>query len=90
MQFGEDLAALGSDLERLSRLAYPECSPGVQDKIACSQFIVALADGFIKQTLQMEGHTSLRVAVERAKVAVKIIKENSFSKFQERDQKGKK
>ncbi|KAL6260859.1 hypothetical protein P5V15_008389 [Pogonomyrmex californicus] len=40
-KFGEDLAALGSDLERLSRLAYPECSPGIQDKIACSQFIVA-------------------------------------------------
>ncbi|KAL6264200.1 hypothetical protein P5V15_004282 [Pogonomyrmex californicus] len=51
-KFGEDLAVLGLDLELLSRLAYPECSPGVQDKIACSQFIVALADGFIKQTLQ--------------------------------------
>ncbi|KAL6255605.1 hypothetical protein P5V15_012853 [Pogonomyrmex californicus] len=35
-RFGEDLAALGSDIERLSRLAYPECSPGVRDKIACS------------------------------------------------------
>ncbi|KAL6268175.1 hypothetical protein P5V15_001276 [Pogonomyrmex californicus] len=87
-KFGKDLAALGSDLKRLSHLAYPECSPSVQDKIAYSQFIVALADGFIKQTLHMEGHTSLRVAVERA-TAVKIIKENSFPKFQERDRKGK-
>ncbi|KAL6256586.1 hypothetical protein P5V15_012697 [Pogonomyrmex californicus] len=87
-KFEEDLAALGLDLKRLSRLAYPECSPGVQDKIACSQFIVALVDGFIKQTLQMEGHTSLRVAVERV-IAVKIFKENSFPKFQERDRKGK-
>ncbi|KAL6256709.1 hypothetical protein P5V15_011636 [Pogonomyrmex californicus] len=36
----------------------------------------------------MERHTSLRVAMERA-IAVKIIKENSFPKFQERDRKGK-
>jgi len=42
---------LGTDLERLVRLAYPECSPKVRDKIACAQFISALTDGFIKRTL---------------------------------------
>ncbi|KAL6254740.1 hypothetical protein P5V15_014066 [Pogonomyrmex californicus] len=40
--FREELAS--SDLKHLSRLAYPECPPGLQDKIARSQFIVALID----------------------------------------------
>ncbi|KAL6268226.1 hypothetical protein P5V15_001337 [Pogonomyrmex californicus] len=53
----------GSDLERLSRLAYPECSPGLQDKIACSQIIVALTKGNIKQILQLEEFTFLRVHI---------------------------
>jgi len=43
----EDLAALGSDIERLSRLAYPECTKKVRDKIACAQFIAALTDSFL-------------------------------------------
>jgi len=51
----KDLIALGSDIERLSRLAYPECTKEVRDKIACTQFIAALTDGFIKRTLQLEG-----------------------------------
>ena len=42
-KFGEQLATLGSDLERLARLAYPECPHEVRDKIACAQFISALA-----------------------------------------------
>jgi len=57
---------LGADLERLSRLAYPECSHEVKDKIACAQFIAALSDGFLKKTLQLENITSLKTAVERA------------------------
>lgn len=84
---GEDEAALGTDVERLSQLAYPECSHEVRDKIACAQFITALSNGFIKRTLQLEGITSLKAAVHRA-MAVKIIQENSFSKdnkFQQRD-----
>ncbi|XP_032663763.1 uncharacterized protein LOC116840729 [Odontomachus brunneus] len=64
---GEDFASLGADLERLSRKAYPECSLEVREKIACSQFIAALSDGFVKRTLQVEGISSLRVAIERAK-----------------------
>lgn len=38
----------------------------------------ALADGFVKRTLQLEGITSLRIAVERAKT-VKMFQGNSFS-----------
>lgn len=79
----EDFATLGSDLERLSRKAYPECTHEVRDKIACSQFVAALTDaltdGFIKRTLQVEGITSLRLAIERAKT-LKFINQNSFSR----------
>lgn len=78
-KFSEDLASLGTDLERLSRLAYPECDENVRDKIACAQFIAALSDGFVKRTLQLEGIVSLKLAVERA-MAVKSIQESCFSK----------
>jgi len=70
---------LDADLEKLSRLTYPECSHEVRDKIACAQFVAGLTDGFIKRTLQLEGISSLKSAVERA-MAVKIIQENSFAK----------
>jgi len=43
-KFGEDIASLGSDLERLSQLACPECSQIIRDKIACAQFVSALSD----------------------------------------------
>jgi len=43
-KFGEEIASFGSDLERLARLAYPECSQTIQDKIACAQFVSALSD----------------------------------------------
>lgn len=70
-KFGESFATLGMKLEGLAR-AYPECSFAVCDKIACAQFIAALNDIFIKRTLQLEGITSLKLAVERAKT-VKTI-----------------
>lgn len=35
-KFSEDLASLGADIERLSRLAYPECNDNVRNKIACT------------------------------------------------------
>jgi len=73
---GEDFITLGAELERLSRLAYPECSHESRDKITCAQFISALPNGFIKRTLQLEDLTSLRAAVQRA-MAVKIIQENN-------------
>lgn len=75
---GEDHAALGADLERLCRRAYPECVSEVRERIAASQFIVAISDGFVKRTLQLEGIASLRAAIERAK-AVKCINESSFA-----------
>jgi len=70
---------LDSDIERLSQLAYPECPDSVRDKIACAQFVSALFYGFVKKVLQMEGITSLRVAIERWKV-IKLIQENNFQK----------
>jgi len=48
--FGEDFATLGADLERLSRLAYPECPLNVRDKIACAQFVSAISS-YIKIVL---------------------------------------
>ena len=69
---GEDEATLGSDIERLSNLAYPDCSHQVRDKIACAQFVTALSNGFVRRTLQLEGITSLKMAVQRA-MAVKVI-----------------
>jgi len=81
-KFGEDFVTLGTDLERLVRLAYPECSLEVREKIACAQFISALTDGFIKRTLQLEGVNSLKAAVERS-VAIKVIQSNSFSRKNE-------
>jgi len=81
-KFGEDLPTLGAELERLCRLAYPECTSEIRDKIASAQFIAALSDGFLRRTLQLEGVTSLRTAIERA-MAVKVIQENSFTQKQE-------
>jgi len=78
-KFSEDFATLGADIERLSRLAYPECSEEVRDKIACAQFVAALSERFIKQTLQLENVTSLRSAIQRA-MTIKAIQENNFEK----------
>jgi len=50
------------------RLAYPEYSLEVREKIACAQFISTLTDSFIK--------------VERS-VAIKVIQKNSFSRRNE-------
>mgnify|MGYP002717615413 CR=1 FL=1 len=86
-KFGEDLASFGAELERLSRLAYPECPYAVRDKIACAQFISALSDGFLRRTLQLEGITSLNLAVERAKT-VKIIQGENFGKFYKSEKSG--
>jgi len=48
-KFGEDIASLGSDLERLSQMAYPECSQIIWDNIACAQFVSILSDLVRKQ-----------------------------------------
>jgi len=78
----EDLASLGSDIERLSRLSYLECTKKVWDKIACAQFITAWSDGFIKRTLQLEGIVSLKSALEKV-MAIKAIQGNNFIKKNE-------
>jgi len=74
----EELAALGADIERLSRLSYPKCTKEIRDKVACAQFIAALSNSFIKRTFQLEGVSSLRAALERA-MAIKAILGNSSS-----------
>jgi len=92
-KFGEDIASLGSDLERLSQLAYPECSQIIRDKIACAQFVSALSDRFVSRILQLEGITSLRGAIVRAKT-VKLIQESNFEQrkknvnFEDRKENG--
>lgn len=78
-KFGEEAAAFGADIERLARLAYPECPYAVRDKIACAQFVSSLSDGFVRRTLQLEGVTSLNIAVERAK-AIKVIQGENFGR----------
>lgn len=50
----------------------------VRDKIACSQFVAALSNRYVKRILQLEGIVTLTEAVKRAN-AIKIINENSFS-----------
>ena len=84
---GEDYATLGADLERLSRKVYPNCPHEMRDKVACAQFVAALSDGFVKRTLQVEGVSSLRVAIERART-LKFINENSFAQKPERQGSG--
>ncbi|CAL1672146.1 unnamed protein product [Lasius platythorax] len=78
-KYGKDFASFGAELERLSRLAYPECPFTVRNKIACAQFVSALSDNFVKRTLQLEGITSLNLAIERGK-AIKIIREENFER----------
>lgn len=83
-KFGKEIVTLGGDIERLAPLAYPECAEEIREKIACAQFVNAINDGFIKRTLQLEGVSSLKMAIERA-MTIKVINENSFSKKKEFD-----
>lgn len=46
-KYEEDYATLEVNLERLARLAYPECE--IWEKVACAQFIAALSDRFVKR-----------------------------------------
>lgn len=82
MKFGEDFPSFGGELERLVRLAYPECTFEVRDKIACAQFIAGLPGGFVRRILQLEGLISLRTAVERAKVVFAVSERENFSREQ--------
>ena len=73
---GEDLSTLATDVEKLVALAYPECSLEVQDKIAYSQFIIGIYNIGVRETLQLERITSLKVALARA-LEVKVIKQQN-------------
>ena len=75
-RLGEDLPTLAADIERLAGLAYAECSQEVRDKIACSQFIGGIYNISVRETLQLERITSLKVALARA-LEVKGIKEKN-------------
>jgi len=82
-KFEEDFASFGSDLERFCRLAYPEGTFALRDKIACSQFVSGIADSYVKKTFRLEGVNSLKAAIVRAR-AVKNIQEECY------DRKGRK
>lgn len=82
-KYSEDLASLGTEIERLTRLAYPEYTLEMRDKITSTQFISALTDGFINRTLQLKGINFLKSAVERS-ITIKTIQENNF---EERERK---
>ncbi|RLU23263.1 hypothetical protein DMN91_003466 [Ooceraea biroi] len=75
-KFGEELSAFGAELERLARFAYPEYSYEIRDKIACAQFINRISGGMVKRTLQIEGQTSLKKAIERARTLEQIHRES--------------
>lgn len=78
---GEDFSILGFDLERLLRLAFPECSEEERNRIACVQFENDIFDISIKRNLLSENITSLKLAIGRAKI-LKLIKESCISKIQ--------
>ena len=63
---GEDLPTLAVDVEKLAALTYPECSSEVQDKIACSQFIIGIYNIGVREILQLERITSLKVALAQS------------------------
>ena len=75
-KLGEDLPTLAADVEKLAVLAYPESSLEVQDKMACSQFILDIYNIGVRETLQLERITTLKVALARA-LEVKVIKDQN-------------
>ena len=76
-KYRESITSLGSDIEKLSQSAYPECPDTVRDKITCAQFVSALSDGFIKRSLQIERITFSQNGDWTSK-SVKLIQKNSF------------
>lgn len=81
----ESLGSFVMDLGRLVRLAYPDCTPEVTDKIACWQFIAGLANRSIRKMLRLENISSLGVAVSRTREiqAVNRIEENQVARDRE-------
>ena len=84
----KDLPTSAADVETLAALAYPECSLEVQYKIACSQFIIGIYYN-IRETLQLERITSLKVALARA-LEVKVVKEQNMNSISQQNINGSK
>ena len=47
----EDFPSLAADSQKLVSVVYPECPFTTQDKIASSQFIIAISDHSVKEVL---------------------------------------
>ncbi len=62
----ESLPELAEDIERLSRLAYPDAAQGMVDVLAKDQFIDAIADEDIRLRVRQNKPASLREALEHA------------------------
>ena len=62
----ETLPKLSEDIERLSRLAYPDAPPSLQDVLARDQFIDSLPEEEIRLRLKQEKPQNLRKALELA------------------------
>ncbi|KAL2723588.1 hypothetical protein V1477_019439 [Vespula maculifrons] len=65
-KLGENLATLAADLNKLSRFVYQKYTANTQNTIACTQFINAVRNPLLPQTLQLERVKSLKKTVMRA------------------------
>jgi len=69
---------MGSDLKRMSQLAYPESSQIIRDKrlrAICFRTVRLVRE----QNFATEGITSLRIAIERART-IKLIQKVTLNK----------
>ena len=57
---------MSEDIERLSRLAYPDAPPTLRDVLARDQFMDALPDEDIRLRIKQERPQTLRKALEVA------------------------
>ena len=62
----ESLAELMEDIERLTRLAYPDVAPAMLELLAKDQFIDSSTDEDMKLRIQQNGPESLQQALEAA------------------------
>lgn len=63
----EGLVSFALDLKRLVRLAYSGCNEETKDQVTCQQFISGIVDSEVRIILRLEGVSSLREALHRAK-----------------------
>nr|KAF7392475.1 hypothetical protein H0235_017474 [Vespula pensylvanica] len=65
---GENLATLAADLNKLSRFAYEKYTADTQNTIACTQFINAVRNPLLPQTLQLERVKSLKTVTRAIEI----------------------